>query len=558
MWRNVFAWTALGVVLGTPVAPALACGGTFCSAGGAGSPTPVAPVDQNGERIVFVVDSAAGVVCSHVQINYRGAPESFGWVVPVPAVPTIGESDDALFAALDAATQLSVVPPAQNTDSCGGGLESEDDTSGCGCTGDDTKNLSADADPSEFANDSANPPVTVYARTTTANYEAVVVGGDRADDLIDWLRENGFNFSDNMRPAVSAYVDDHMKFAAFKLLEGKSAQDIAPVVLCYEAAAPAIPLRLTAVAAQPSMGISVTIMGDVTFGLLGGEAVLPDPEQIVFDFALFATNYFEWVARLADESEGAKWVLEYTGGHALRMALPGMEHTAQDFPWLTRYYTRLSPEHMDVDPVFMASVGRNTQPAVIDLSTQPEIDLCAIRTTSPCFDNYCGRGAECTARDTRASVRCLCPAGAVAQPVVGPDALARVTCTPAVSPLGITDEAAGVGSSFDPCNAYDCGEGHCVLKNGFPACVCSPGAGAGLDAALGVRCYTVAPDAPRYGPGAGPESVIEAQPAALSTPGGRDEGGLPRVPVAFAWVALLFGGRIFVRRRARAAVVGGR
>jgi hypothetical protein len=478
----------------------------------------------------------------------------------VPAVPTIAESDDALFVALDAATQLSVVPPPFDYSQCDGS-SSEDDDSGCGCYGESTRNLSAPAEGVEFVEEdpAGEPPVTVYARTTTANYEAVVVGGDRTDDLIDWLRENGFNFSDNMRPAVSAYVDDHMKFAAFKLLEGKSAQDIAPVVLCYEAAAPAIPLRLTAVAAQPLMGIAVTIMGDVTYGLLGGEAVAPDPSAIVYETDTNATNYFEWVARQAAESDGENWVLEYTGGHALQMALPGMERTAQDFPWLTRYYTRLSAETMRVDPVFTPGVGRNTQAAVIDFSTQPTINGCALPGPShACFDNYCGLGAACVGRAINARAVCVCPEGAVAQPVRGPDGRTRVTCTPAASPLGITDEAAGAGSSFDPCNQYDCGMGHCVLKNGFPACRCSEMAGAGVDAAGSVRCYGVGTDPPEYGPGAGRESVIEAGEAGLSAPGGRDEGARPRLPMAFAWVALLFGGRIFVRRRARAAVGGGR
>ena len=95
--------------LASAATSAWACGGLFCDTSGAGGGPPL-PVDQNGERIVFVVDSAAGLVCSHVQIQYRGAPESFAWVVPVPSVPTIGESDTDLFRQLDAVAALCATP----------------------------------------------------------------------------------------------------------------------------------------------------------------------------------------------------------------------------------------------------------------------------------------------------------------------------------------------------------------------------------------------------------------------------------------------------------------
>jgi hypothetical protein len=532
-------------------APALACGGLFCANTGAGGGAP-APVDQNGERIVFVVDSAAGIVCSHVQIQYRGAADTFAWIVPVPAVPTIAESDPALFARLDAVTGLTVLPPPYDYSACrfpdsGGGEAS----SGCGCGDDTSTSAMGDAGGSGNA-DETEPPVTVYSEVTTDNYEAVVVGSESADELITWLRDNGFNFSDNMRPAVAAYVDEHLKFAAFRLRDGKTAQNIAPVVLCYEASGPAIPLRLTAVAAQPLMGIGVHILGDATFGRFGGESVLPDPEGIVFDPVTLQTNYFEWVARLADESDGQRWVLEYTGAHGVDLPLPGMEKRTTGFPWVTRFYTRLSAQHMTQDPVFVPGPGRNTAPAIVDLSSQTPIDACtAAAAPSACFDNYCGAGAECAAESGQAA-HCLCAEGDVAQPVIGPDRRARVTCTPRESPLGITDEAAGAQGSFDPCNVYACGDGHCVLKNGFPACVCGAGAGAFVDPSGFVRCEAVGANTPRFGPGGGPESVtadgIEADAAPLQAP------ARPRLPTSVPWMAGLLVGRwMFVRRRGRRA-----
>src|SRR5687768_10662549 len=76
--------------------PASACGGFFCNN---------VPVDQKGEDIVFAVDEEKGETTVHVQIEYTGAAEEFAWVVPVPHVPELLLSTDALFRELGWRTQ---------------------------------------------------------------------------------------------------------------------------------------------------------------------------------------------------------------------------------------------------------------------------------------------------------------------------------------------------------------------------------------------------------------------------------------------------------------------
>src|SRR5215471_10205593 len=75
--------------------PAGACGGTFCD----GRPPPnqprVMPVDQTGENILFVLDGKS--VEAHVQIQYKGDPKRFAWIVPMPAVPTVTAGSQQLF-----------------------------------------------------------------------------------------------------------------------------------------------------------------------------------------------------------------------------------------------------------------------------------------------------------------------------------------------------------------------------------------------------------------------------------------------------------------------------
>jgi hypothetical protein len=125
------------------------------------------------------------------------------------------------------------------------------------------------------------------------------------------------------------------------------------------------------------------------------------------------------------------------------------------------------------------------------------------RQPSLCAFNYCGEGATCVVHNNLP--HCLCGDDQVAQRVMGPTGEIRVACEPRENPFGVTPEAGGVGTEFDPCNSYDCGEGTCVLKGGFPTCLCNAGSGACLINNL-VECAAIPDNAPSFGPGAGLES----------------------------------------------------
>ncbi len=78
-------------------APALACGGAFCS-----SVQPV-PVEQNAERILFEIDPK-GWISTTVEISYTGDPSDFAWVVPVPSAPTLEIAPGDVLLRIDDAT----------------------------------------------------------------------------------------------------------------------------------------------------------------------------------------------------------------------------------------------------------------------------------------------------------------------------------------------------------------------------------------------------------------------------------------------------------------------
>src|SRR6476659_7712803 len=66
-------------------------------------PDPSVPIVQAGERILFSVDN--GSVTAHIQIQYAGDAQDFGWLLPLPSVPTLQLGTDELFANLINTTQ---------------------------------------------------------------------------------------------------------------------------------------------------------------------------------------------------------------------------------------------------------------------------------------------------------------------------------------------------------------------------------------------------------------------------------------------------------------------
>ena len=90
--KTLFALTitsglALSVHLQSP-AEAEACG---CFV----PPDPTVPIVQAGERILFGQEN--GVITAHIQVQYSGPAEEFGWLLPMPAIPEMELGSDELF-----------------------------------------------------------------------------------------------------------------------------------------------------------------------------------------------------------------------------------------------------------------------------------------------------------------------------------------------------------------------------------------------------------------------------------------------------------------------------
>ena len=102
-WEDVMA-RIVGTLIGALWAISIAAAGegTARACGCFAPPDPVTSIVQAGERIVFSVEN--GQVTAHIQIQYSGDAKDFGWLLPLPSVPTLEIGAEELFATLDQRT----------------------------------------------------------------------------------------------------------------------------------------------------------------------------------------------------------------------------------------------------------------------------------------------------------------------------------------------------------------------------------------------------------------------------------------------------------------------
>jgi hypothetical protein len=358
----VTPFVALLLVLVVNPAVVGACGGFFCT---------TIPVDQNAERIIFTMDE--GSITTYVQISYTGRPEDFAWVLPMPSVPNVDTADSAMFRDLDRLTQPVYIPPRPPD-----------------CLRRPMPAMAAPAGRSEAKPASDGSQTTVLASGEVGPFAYDVVTSPDPLDLVAWLRNNGYRITDEMIPLVRVYTDEGLVFLAMKLKPGQGTSDVTPVKLTYDASLATIPLRLTAVAATPDMPVIVWIFAkDQTQTLNYVPLTIADSEV---KFSPFGGNdYRQVVSRVVDQAGGKAFVTELAEPtSALRPPSdPAVTLLFQQYPYLTRHFTRISPEEMTSDPTFDIVPGLADLSNVHDLSNKPAPWSCSddVNTFKPVADS---------------------------------------------------------------------------------------------------------------------------------------------------------------------------
>lgn len=339
----------LAVVIGIAAALVLlsasraeACGGLFCQND---------PVDQAGERIVFTVNDDE-TITSLIEIQYQGSAADFSWILPIPHPITADDlmvPDDGpqVFSDLHAATDVRVIAPSDNN-----------------CRNDSFDLASADSD--DAAEAMSDDEVEVFASGEVGPFGFDVVGSSNPDALTDWLLDNSYRVEPFMEPLIEVYVEEEFAFVAMRLLDGETAESIAPIEISYPGTEPMIPLRLTAVAANPNMPIWVWIFADEQAVPANYEHMEIDNRELSFsDFG--QSDYSTLVPARADALGGRAFITEFAGP-ANSIDLNNNYIRNRRDRYLTRVYTMISPNEMTVDPVFSFESGRDDVSNVRDAS----------------------------------------------------------------------------------------------------------------------------------------------------------------------------------------------
>ncbi len=342
---TVILAVAVAVVGLASAQPVLACGGFFCIN---------TPVDQNAERIIFT-QNGDGTVSAYVQIEYTGAAPDFSWILPLPDVidaedVEVPEDAMAAFRELEVATDPVFIPPPLPQ-----------------CA---NVPLPAMAPAPAGA-------VEVFASGEVGPYGFDVVGSEDPDALVTWLRDNSYRVTEAMEPLIDLYVDEEFVFLAMKLRPDQGAQDVEPVKVTYPSSRPMIPLRLTAVAANPDMAVMVWIFADEQAVPVNYGKMEIANEELVFFGRGSRNNYRQLMGRKADETDGKAFITEYAAPTSrLTVAHPLLQDLSRRYAYVTRLNTVISPEEMTVDPVFDYDSGLENVSNVRDLSRMRGLFQC--------------------------------------------------------------------------------------------------------------------------------------------------------------------------------------
>ena len=153
-------------------------------------------INEPTQKAIMVYD--AGREDLILQVKYEGPVDEFGWLIPVPNLPTVQEGSMKCFYELSQYTQKLWERPASVSDIQGFGLAN-----------------AASGGESE-------PLVKVIEIKTVGAYEIAMLSTKDSGALAKWLDTNQFYFPTNKADVLDDYVKRQWYFVAVKINLGES------------------------------------------------------------------------------------------------------------------------------------------------------------------------------------------------------------------------------------------------------------------------------------------------------------------------------------------------
>jgi Uncharacterized protein conserved in bacteria (DUF2330) len=265
---------------------AKACGGSFLP------PTENETVTTDHRMILSISKEQTTL---YDQIEYKGSPSSFAWVLPIKGTVKVGLSADILFDTLDTLTASQVVQPSPN---CPAAPD---------CNHGDAPVEGASADAGLGGGGGG---VTVTSQAQVGPYETVQLQSTDPTALTDWLSAHGYSVPASASPVIAGYVADHFDFLAMKLIPGKGVKAMRPVRVTSQGASPVLPLRMVAIGTGATTGITLWIVADGRYEPQNFPFFTISDSELDWDWTTNSSNYE--TLRLSKEAAlgGRGWQVE--------------------------------------------------------------------------------------------------------------------------------------------------------------------------------------------------------------------------------------------------------
>ena len=253
-------WSA--AVLGTVVALAAARdAGAFCGFYVSGAD---AKLTNDATQVVLMRDGTRTVLS--MQNSYRGPPQDFAMVVPVPVVlqkENVKTLERVVFDRIDKLTAPRLVEYWEQ-DPCPRPMpRMMEDSMGAGAA---YKGAPAGAP----MRSPPPPPVKIEAQFSVGEYDIVVLSATDASALDTWLRTNGYKIPAGAEPYLRPYVQMGMKFFVAKVNVAKVKFErvgagpeqavLSPLRFHYDSEAFNLPIRLGLINSAGTQDLVVTIL----------------------------------------------------------------------------------------------------------------------------------------------------------------------------------------------------------------------------------------------------------------------------------------------------------
>jgi len=326
----------------------------------------VAPAESNAvvnsHRIALSISPTQTVLWD--QIQYKGDPKSFGWILPVKPGAMIELSTDAWFEALEAATTTNVMAPEIN---CG--------NSGCG---------SSDLKAGNF--DGSSNGVDVVHRGTVGPFDTVTLSTKTPGVLDDWLTNAGFTLPADAAPVIDAYVKEGFDFIALKMQPGKGIDEMKPVRVVQKGAIPVLPMRMISVGTGANVGITLYIIGEGRWEAKDATNTVIPLDLLAWDFEKGSSNYSELHDRALGLDGGNVWLTNFARQQGLTTPLNRNLDVNNDFNFtsiLGETYIRQGLKNGEATDSTCATTFRQ-----FSASSRLVVDPCPAGV--PSYDASCG------------------------------------------------------------------------------------------------------------------------------------------------------------------------